>query len=31
MSIVIALALLISFIGFFHPDEMPEPVRRPRD
>ena len=31
MSIVIALALLLSFIHFFHPDEIPAPVRRRHD
>jgi len=31
MSIVIALALLLSFIHFFHPDESRVQVRRHHD
>jgi hypothetical protein len=31
MSILIALALLLSFIRFFHPEEQPLEVRRHRD
>jgi hypothetical protein len=31
MSIVIALALLLTFIHYFHPDADAAPVRRHRD
>ena len=30
MSVVIALALLLVFVRFFHPEDGPSDLRRPR-